>query len=77
MFNNRIVSTTTGVVFIIMAILWNVFINWFVLGFTGTSLKTAFGAGSLYWLFMLLIFLPSLAPLGIGGWLILRRSKVR
>ncbi len=49
--------------------------NWFALGFTGTSLKTAFGAGSLYWLFMILIFLPSLAPFGIGIWLVLRRPK--
>lgn len=75
MFNNRIVSTTTGVVFIIIAIFWNVFMNWFVLAFTGTNLKTAFAADSLYWVFMLLIFLPSLAPFGIGIWLVLRRSK--
>ena len=75
MFNNRIVSTTTGVAFIITAIFWNVFMNWFALGFTGTSLKTAFGAGSLYWLFMILIFLPSLVPFGTGSWLVLRRPK--
>lgn len=62
---------------IFAAIIWNVFLNWFALGFTGTSLKTAFGAGSLYWLFMLLVFLPSLVPFGIGGWLILRRPKVK
>ncbi len=75
MFGNRKFSIAAGVAFILAAIFWNVFLNWFALGFTGTSLKEAFGAGSLYWAFMLLIFLPSLVPFGIGAWLVLRRPK--
>lgn len=76
MFGRRKFSIAAGAAFILAAIFWNVFLNWFALGFTGTSLRAAFGAGSLYWLFMLLIFLPSLVPFGIGVWFILRRPKV-
>lgn len=75
MFGNRKFSIAAGVAFTLAAIFWNVFLNWFALGFTGTSLKTAFGADSMYWAFMLLIFLTSLVPFAIGIWLVLRRPK--
>ncbi|MDQ3063970.1 MAG: hypothetical protein M3R14_14085 [Acidobacteriota bacterium] len=75
MFNNQKISIASGAAFILAAIFWNITLNWFALGATGTSLKTAFATGSLYWLFMLLIFLPSLAPFGIGIWLVLRCPK--
>ncbi|MGI8642153.1 MAG: hypothetical protein ACR2MG_19660 [Pyrinomonadaceae bacterium] len=76
MFGNRKFSIAAGIALILAAIFWNVFLNWFALGFTGTSLKAAFGAGSLYWAFMLLIFLTSLVPFAIGIWLVLRRPKI-
>ncbi|MEJ7622939.1 MAG: hypothetical protein WKF34_02995 [Pyrinomonadaceae bacterium] len=75
MSGNRKLSIAAGIAFILAAIFWNVVMNGFALGFTGTSLKTAFGPGSLYWAFMLLISLPSLLPFGVGIWLVLRRPK--
>lgn len=70
MASNRLILVVASGACLVVAILWNVALNWFALGFTGTSWHAAFSKGSLYPLFMLFMFLPSLLPLGLGVWLL-------
>ncbi len=75
MATSKLILIAAGLACIVAAIIWNVALNFFALGFTGTSLRAAFSSGSLYPLFMLLLSLPSLLPLGLGVWLLYLARK--